>query len=193
MARTKEFDPDAALRAALELFWRKGYEATSLQDLVDHLGVNRGSIYATFGSKHALYLRALDRYCEDKSDVAMGVLGRPGPALPAVRDLLLLYTAESLDDPHRKGCLVTNTAVEVLPGDAQAERRVETALTELETALTGALVRARNQGELAGDADPRALARFLVTFLQGLRVIGKTADARRRLEDAVESALSLLR
>lgn len=193
MGRTKEFDPDAALHAALELFWRKGYEATSLQDLVDHLGINRGSIYATFGSKHALYLRALDRYCEIKNDVGLGVLSRPGPALPAVRDLVRLFAAESLDDPDRKGCLVTNTAVEVLPGDAQAERRVASALAELETALAGALVRARNQGELAEGADPRALARFLVTFLQGLRVVGKTADGRRRLEDAVESALSLLR
>ncbi|MBH1936742.1 TetR/AcrR family transcriptional regulator [Streptomyces sp. AV19] len=191
MGRSKAFDPDEALRAALELFWRKGYEATSMQDLVDHLGINRGSVYATFGSKHALYLRALDRYCETKGDVAMGVLGRPGPALPAVRDLIHLYAAESLDDPDRKGCLVTNTAVE-LPGDDSAGRRVESALAELETALAGALVRARNQGELAEGADPRVLARFLVTFLQGLRVVGKTSGARRRVEDAVESALGLL-
>ncbi|KNB49760.1 TetR/AcrR family transcriptional regulator [Streptomyces caatingaensis] len=193
MGRTKQFDPDAALRSALELFWRKGYEATSLQDLVDHLGVNRGSIYATFGSKHALYLRALDRYCETKGDVAMGVLSRPGSALSAVRDLIRLYAAESLDDPDRKGCLVTNTAVELGPHDPRAGRRVEAALTELETSLAGALVRAREQGELGEGADPRALARFLVTFLQGLRVVGKTADARRRLDDAVESALALLR
>ncbi|WP_171168069.1 TetR/AcrR family transcriptional regulator [Streptomyces sp. I05A-00742] len=192
MGRNKEFDPDAALRSALELFWRKGYEATSMQDLVDHLGVNRGSLYATFGSKHALYLRALDRYCELKGEVSLGLLSRPGAALPAVRELVLLYAAESLDDPDRKGCLVTNTAVEVLPEDEQAERRVASALDELETAIAGALLRARAQGELRPDADPRALARFLVTFLQGLRVIGKTADGRRRLEDAVEQALGLL-
>ncbi|EME97219.1 TetR/AcrR family transcriptional regulator [Streptomyces mobaraensis NBRC 13819 = DSM 40847] len=193
MGRNKEFDPDAALRSALDLFWRKGYEATSMQDLVDHLGVNRGSLYATFGSKHALYLRALDRYCELKGEASLELLGRPGPALPAVRELLLRYAAETLDDPDRKGCLVTNTAVEVLPGDEQAERRVASALDELETAVAGALVRARHQGELAEGADPRALARFFVTFLQGLRVVGKTADGRRRVEDAVDGALSVLR
>ncbi|MGK5638846.1 TetR/AcrR family transcriptional regulator [Streptomyces sp. URMC 126] len=193
MGRSKEFDPDAALRAALELFWRKGYEATSMQDLVDHLGVNRGSLYATFGSKHALYLRALDRYCELKGEVSLELLSRPGSALADVRELFRRYAAETLDDPDRKGCLVTNTAVEILPGDEQAERRVASALDELETALAGALVRARHQGELNEGADPRALARFLVTFLQGLRVVGKTADGRRRLEDAVEGALSVLR
>ncbi|MBZ4321342.1 TetR/AcrR family transcriptional regulator [Streptomyces huiliensis] len=192
MGRNKEFDPDAALRSALDLFWRKGYEATSMQDLVDHLGVNRGSLYATFGSKHDLYLRALDRYCELKGEASLELLGSPGAAVPAVRELIRRYAAETLEDPDRKGCLVTNTAVEILPGDEQAERRVASALDELETAIAATLVRARNQGELAEGADPRALARFLVTFLQGLRVVGKTADGRRRLEDAVDTALGVL-
>ncbi|MDT0345388.1 TetR/AcrR family transcriptional regulator [Streptomyces litchfieldiae] len=192
MGRSKEFDPDATLRSALELFWRQGYEATSMQDLVDHLGINRGSIYATWGSKHELYLRALDRYRQDRGDEALDLLGRSGPALPAVREFVLAYVTEACTDPDRKGCLVTNTATERLPGDAQAGRRVESAFGELEAALTGALLRARSQGELAADADPRALARFLVTFVQGVRVVGKTEDARR-LQDAADQALRLLR
>ncbi|MCE7002789.1 TetR/AcrR family transcriptional regulator [Kibdelosporangium philippinense] len=74
MPRTKEFDPDAVLRSALNLFWRKGYEATSIQDLVDHLGIGRASMYATFGTKHDLYLRALDLYCERVSGTAGATL-----------------------------------------------------------------------------------------------------------------------
>lgn len=192
MGRNKEFDPEAALQAALELFWRNGYEATSMQDLVEHLGINRGSIYATYGSKHELYLRALDRYCELRGNTVLGLLSRPGPALPAVRELLDLFAAES-QDPERKGCLVTNAAVERLPGDTKTERRVEAGIGELESAVTGALMRARHQGELSRDADPRVLARFLVTFIQGMRVIGKLADGRRCLDDAMEQALTLLR
>lgn len=192
MGRNKEFDPGATLQAALELFWRKGYEATSMQDLVEHLGINRGSIYATYGSKRELYLKALDRYCEGEGSAALELLSRPGPALPGVRAFLLGFAEESRQDRDRKGCLVTNTATELLPDDEQAGRRVETALRDVETALTGALIRAKAQGELAENAQPRALARFLVTFIQGIRVIAKTQD-EQRLTDAVDQALTVLR
>ncbi|MFL6121887.1 TetR/AcrR family transcriptional regulator [Actinophytocola sp.] len=188
MARTKEFDPDVALRAAMDLFWRKGYEATSMQDIVDHLGIGRGSIYATFGSKHELYLRALDRYTERFDGRALDQLSRSGPALPAVREFVRLFLVEALADP--RGCLVTNTAVEC-PQDQPSARRVEFSWNGLETALAGALTRARNQDELAAGKDPRALARFLVTFLQGLRVMAKVPD-ERRMRDAVDQALTVL-
>ena len=188
MARTKEFDPDVVLRAAMDLFWRRGYEATSMQDLVDHLGIGRGSLYATFGSKHELYLLALDRYAEESGDRALEVLSQPGPVLPAVRSFLRGFLYESLTD--QKGCLVTNTAIECAH-DRPIARRVESNWDGLETAIAGALVRARSQGELAAGKDPRALARFLVTLVQGLKVMAKVPD-ERRMRDAVDQALSLL-
>jgi TetR/AcrR family transcriptional repressor of nem operon len=188
VARTKEFDEDVALRAAMDLFWRKGYEATSMQDLVDHLGIGRGSIYATFGSKHELYLRALDRYAEASGEHALEVLSRPGPALPAVRELVEGFLADALTET--KGCLVTNTAIECAY-DRPVARKVESNWDGLETAIAGALLRARNQGELPAGKDPRALARFIVTFVQGLKVLAKVPD-ERRMRDAVDQALSLL-
>lgn len=188
MARTKEFDQDAILRAAMDLFWRKGYEATSMQDLVDHLGIGRGSIYATFGSKHELYLLALDRYAEDCDVLALEQLSRPGPALPAVREFVEGFLASALTDS--RGCMITNTAVEC-PRDPDLARRVESNWNGLETVIAGALMRARAQGELASDKDPRALARFLVTLVQGLRVLAKVPD-ERRMRDAVAQALTLL-
>jgi TetR/AcrR family transcriptional repressor of nem operon len=191
MARTKEFDPDSALRAALDLFWRQGYEATSMQDLVDHLGIGRASIYATFGNKHDLYLRALDRYCEELAGRYGHLVSRSGPALPSVRRLVELFAEEALTDPDRKGCFVTNSAVERLPGDAGTAELVDIGLNGLQSAIAGALVRAQDQGELSADRDPQALARFLVTFLQGVRVIAHRPD-RQRLRDAVDQALSLL-
>jgi TetR/AcrR family transcriptional repressor of nem operon len=88
VARTKEFDPDAVLQRAMELFWSRGYEATSMADLVEHLRVARASIYATFGGKHDLYLKALERYVQTRDPNVVAVLSQPGPSLPAVRTLV---------------------------------------------------------------------------------------------------------
>ncbi|MGW2515773.1 TetR/AcrR family transcriptional regulator [Streptomyces sp. NPDC001617] len=193
MARTKEFDPEAALQAALELFWRRGYEATSMSDLVEHLGIGRASIYATFGNKHDLYLKALERYDRAGLPPIVRELSRPGPALPAVRAVVRRYAAEASDALLRlNGCLVTNTAAELAPHDPAAARQVERNWDQLETVLHSTLLRAQAQGELAADRDPLALARMLLVLLQGLRVVGKASDDPARVRDAAEQALALL-
>lgn len=193
MARTKEFDPDAVLQSALELFWRRGYEATSVADLVEHLGIGRASIYATFGNKHELYLKALDRYAEGREAVLLAELSQPGDALPAVRAVVRRFAAEAVsDDVRLKGCLVTNTAVELAPHENASARRVESSWDHFETLLHSALVRAQAQGELADGRDPQALARMVLVLLQGVRVVGKASGDTARVRDAVEQALSLL-
>ncbi|MEU6492064.1 TetR/AcrR family transcriptional regulator [Streptomyces sp. NPDC046984] len=192
MARTKEFDPDAALQAALELFWRCGYEATSMSDLVEHLGIGRASLYATFGSKHELYLKAFDRYGENRDAVLLRELSQPGPALPAVRAVLRRFAAEAAAEERFSGCLVTNTAAELAPHDPEAARRVEQRWDCTETLLHSTLARAQAQGELSGDRDPRALARMLLVVMQGLRVAGKASSDPARVRDAAEQALSVL-
>lgn len=192
MARTKEFDPDTALQAALELFWERGYEATTMSALVERLGVARAGIYATFGSKHELYLRALRRYAEHCDPVLLEELSQPGPALPAVRAVVARFAAEAADDERRRGCFVTNTAVELAPHDPAAAGRVEASWTALETALASALLRARAQGELPAERDPRALARMLLVLLQGMRVVGKADGGQPRVRDAAAQALALL-
>ncbi|GAA3544679.1 TetR/AcrR family transcriptional regulator [Nonomuraea rosea] len=187
MARSKEFDPDAALQQALELFWERGYEATSMADLVERLGVARASIYATFGGKRELYLQALERYLQQRDVVEQ--LSQPGPALPAVRAFLDSYVAECLADELRRGCMVVNTAVEFAGRDADVSRKVTASWAGLETALAGTLVRARAQGEIPAGKDPHALARFLLVLLQGLRVLGRADPDPRRLRDAVDQAM----
>jgi TetR/AcrR family transcriptional repressor of nem operon len=192
MARPKEFDPDTALEAALELFWRRGYEATSMADLVAHLGISRASLYGTFGSKHELYLTALDRYVQTRNPDLIALLDQAGPALPAVRAFVRRYARDVACDTQGRGCFVVNTAVELLPRDKRAARRVESSWEALERALTAALIRAHAHGELAADKDPRALARLLLVVLQGLRVVGKARPSPERLHDAAEQALALL-
>ncbi|MGW3631040.1 TetR/AcrR family transcriptional regulator [Streptomyces sp. NPDC005122] len=193
MARTKEFDPDAALQSALELFWRRGYEATSMADLVEHLGVGRASIYATFGNKHDLYLKALDRYQQARNPHLLRELSQPGPALPAVRAVVRRFATEASTGERRlSGCFVTNTATELAPHDTDAARRVEHNWDHLETLLHAALVRAGAQGELPAGRDPLALARMLLVLMQGLRVVGKASTDPARVQDAAEQALTLL-
>ncbi|GGV50059.1 TetR/AcrR family transcriptional regulator [Streptomyces spectabilis] len=193
MARSKEFDPDAALQSALELFWGKGYEATSMADLVAHLGIGRASLYATFGNKHELYLKALDRYAQTREPELVEELSRPGPALPGVRILVRRFAAEaSAADCRRTGCFITNTAAELAPHDEAADRRIERNWEGLETLLRAALTRARAQGEIPDDRDPRALARMLLVLLQGIRVVGKVSGGPDRVRDAAEQALALL-
>ncbi|KUN91644.1 TetR/AcrR family transcriptional regulator [Streptomyces caeruleatus] len=193
MARTKEFDPEAALQAALELFWRRGFEATSMADLVEHLGIGRASLYATFGSKHELYLKALERYDRAGLPPIMRELSQPGPALPAVRALVRRYATEAADEELRlNGCMVTNAAAELAPHDPAAARQVQRNWDQLETVLHSALIRAQAQGELPADHDPLTLARMLLVLLQGLRVVGKASADPARVRDAAEQALALL-
>ncbi|MFJ2826646.1 TetR/AcrR family transcriptional regulator [Streptomyces sp. NPDC087263] len=192
MARTKEFDPDAALQSALELFWRRGYEATSMTDLVEHLGVGRASLYATFGNKHELYLKAFDRYCEGRDTLLLRELSSPGPALPAVRSVIRRFADEAAEERRLSGCFVTNTATELAPHDPAAARRVEQRWDYVETLLHSSLTRAQAQGELREDRDPRMLARMLLVVMQGLRVVGKASSDPARVRDAAEQALALL-
>ncbi len=191
--RTKEFDPDVALQRAMELFWCRGYEATSVADLVEHLGVARASLYATFGGKAELYRRALDRYCEQVAGPVLAALEEPGPVLPRIRAMLEHLAAVAETDGDRRGCLVVNAAMERVPADEPVTARIVGHLDRDVDVLSRALVRAQEQGEIGADAEPVALARFLVTTIQGMRVVGKATARSDLLDDVVTVALGALR
>jgi TetR/AcrR family transcriptional repressor of nem operon len=147
------------LQRALELFWARGYEATSMDSLVQHLGIARASLYSTFGGKHDLYMKALNRYVRSRDPDVICVLSQPGPVLPAIRELVNSYAQESICDGQRRGCMVVNAAVELVSRDPQVARLVEESWNTLETALALALTRARAQGELPSNSTPpQALA-----------------------------------
>ncbi|GAA2239565.1 MULTISPECIES: TetR/AcrR family transcriptional regulator [Kitasatospora] len=192
MARTKDFDPDTVLGQAMDLFWERGYEATSMADLVERLGIARASLYGTFGSKHDLYLAALKRYLEIRETGFVRALSQPGPVLPAVRSLVQSWVDEALNDPAHLGCLVVNAAVELSPRDPKVAHQVELSWGVLETTLTSALMRAIAQGELPEERDPQVLARFLLVMLQGIRVIARAAPDPARLQAAASQALAAL-
>ena len=193
MGRAKNFDADAALVSAVELFWEKGYDGTSVADLCTRLGLSKASLYATFGSKHELYVRALDRYMEGGlGPTAPAVLSRPGSPLAAVRALVDSYVV-AVSDGRPRGCLVVNATVQCPPGDDEVAQRLERNRRATEAALVTALSRARDVGEVSADQDPAALAQFLLVVLNGMQAVSRAGeDQVPRLRAAADVAVRAL-
>ncbi len=192
MARTKEFKPEEALEAAIELFWRRGYEATSMRDLLEGMGIGRGSFYDTFGDKRTLFLAALERFEESRTTWAIEVLKTSPSPLAGIEQVFGRTIENLIGYEPRRGCLLANSAVELAPHDPEVAARISAYVRRTEEAFEGALVRAREMREIPKKSDPRALARFLVTNLHGLRVMARAGAERETLEDAVRIALLAL-
>jgi len=192
MARHKEFDRDEALHKAMEVFWSRGYEASSIQDLVKHMGINRQSLYDTFGDKHALYLQALDRYREVESRKLFELLERGGSVKKALRQLFAGVVERSLCAGERRGCFMGNAMSELAGRCKETAARTSSNMEAAEGAFYRALLRGRKEGELKGVRDPRAVARFFYSSLQGLVLMAKATKDRKTLEDVVKVTLSVL-
>lgn len=192
MARPREFDADAALESAMNAFWAKGYEATSLDDLCEVTGLSRSSLYAAFGSKRNLLLMSIDRYVEQRSPNIAAALSQPGPIREAIAELAAQFIDLIVAGPGRRGCFLGNCAAELPRGDRAAMARVRDGLKSTETNFHAALARAKSCGELRSDADIDALARFLTAGFQGLRLVGKANPDRAALEDIARTMLRCL-
>jgi TetR/AcrR family transcriptional repressor of nem operon len=192
MPRPKTFDREEVLDRAIEVFWARGYEGASIQHLVDSMGINRGSIYDTFGDKHQLFLAALDRYevvFHTRLLEALDSAPSPRRAIHQVFDTVI---QECACDEGRKGCFLTNAAVELSGHDHDTEARVQENFLRLEEAFEKALCAGVEKEEIGERHHPRALARFLTSSLQGLRVMSKTKPNRLVLRDIVKVTLSSL-
>ena len=192
MARHKEFDRDDALHKAMEVFWSRGYGAASIQDLVKHMGINRQSLYDTFGDKHALYLQALDHYGEVEGRKIFELLEQPGAVKKTLRQLFESIVEGSLCKGQRRGCFMGNAMSELAGRCKETAARTCTNMAAVEGAFYRALVRGKKEGELKGVRDPRAVARFLYSSLQGLVLMAKATQDRKTLEDVVKVTLSVV-
>jgi len=192
MARPKAFDPDDALDKAMHVFWHKGYEATSVEDLLSAMDINRGSLYDTFGDKRQLFLKVMDRYCHGFVGEKFSLLDQPGPALPTLRRFIHGMIEGALADPQRRGCLIANTVMELAPHEKDIASTLRRALKMGEDTFFGILTRAKAQGELGPDKDPRILARFLITMMQGTTVMIKSGASADAVKQTAETALTIL-
>ena len=191
MARHKEFDVDVALTEAMMLFWEKGYENTSLQDLVSRMGVHKRSMYDTFGDKRTLFLRALKRYADSMEAADREMADRAGSALEALR--LLFENSVDQTDLRPSGCLVVNSATEVSLRDPETAARVERNFAEQRRLLKEIIERGQRDGDIDRRHDPGALAATLFNAWLGLRVQARVVTDRAYLAQMVECALAAVR
>jgi TetR/AcrR family transcriptional repressor of nem operon len=192
MARTKDFDETEVLAKAIKLFWQKGYNGTSMQDLVDTLGISRSSLYDTFGDKHRLYLKALQSYKQTEAAKRDQILNGSIPAKVAIRQLMDLTILEMIRDKQHKGCFLINSAVETAPHDKDINAIICQNEQQLENAFYEVIKRGQSKGEISGKQDPRALARFLFNTIVGIRVTGKSATDKAIFEDIINLTMSVL-
>ncbi len=188
MGRPREFDIDEALAKALHLFWRKGYEGTSMTDLTDAMGIAKPSLYATFGNKEELFRKALDSYQSTCMAFMEAAMVEP-TAREVVEHLLFGFADVTTDCAHPPGCLETNGALVCSDGADHIRRELIARRAGLVTGLEHRLLRAQAAGDLSAGADPADLARYVMTVVQGMAVQAASGAGRDALHAVVRTAL----
>jgi TetR/AcrR family transcriptional regulator, transcriptional repressor for nem operon len=185
----RQFDDDAVLNKALDLFWRRGIVATSMVDLATATGVQRGSLYNAYGDKQAMFLLAFERYAGHFLDAARTALAHPDPRA-ALAGFLDVAIANMTKGSPARGCLTTRTAIEADDLGLDVTARLRRLLDELAALIADALGASAPRRALA--IDPKAAANVIVTFTRGLAVMERVYRDRRRLKDAAASLVDLL-
>lgn len=191
MGRPYEFDREETLSKAMDVFWEKGYKATSIEDLVNRMGIKRGSMYNTFGDKHSLFIAAVEYYGESVTSETIRVLSSPGSPLGNIKrffDKLVKTPSER----KTRGCLISNTVVELAPHDEKVAEVVKGILKKIQSAFLDCLNRAVEEGELPASTDTIVLSHFLATSTHGLIVTGKSSAGSDESKNVVKVILSAL-
>lgn len=188
----KQFDIDAALGKAMEAFWARGYEATSTQDLVDCMGINRGSLYGTFGSKRELFLKALKRYDHQHREGWLGALAKEPSPRAAIIGVFNGVVESVLKRGARNGCLLVNTSLELSPHDPEIADLVADSLKAVEDFFRSRIAAGQAAGEIAEDLPPRETAQGLLSLFIGLRVLSRSRPEARLLRSIAKQAEALI-
>ena len=192
MPRPPEFEREVVLDRAMRAFWSRGYEATSIQHLVERTGIQRGSLYGAFGDKRALFLAAIEHYDRVMTAKLLATLDAPGSGLGAIRRFFRLKVDAAQERSRPRGCLVTNSATELASRDRRTASRIGATLGRIEAAFHRAVIRGQQAGEIDPERDARALARFLTSSAQGLSVMAKASPERAPLEDIVKVTMEVM-
>ena len=190
--RPLEFDPHLALQRALELFWCRGYEATSLQELLTTMGISKSSFYQAFGSKHELFERCLKAFRERQVDRMNTALEQAPSGKTFLRNMLLAAAREAASTEYPKGCLIMNTATEFSGRDAVVADLVGEGARQFAGVFRSAIERAQTDGEIAPGKDAEILARYVVSTMSGLKTMAKAGMPAAAIEDVAEVALTAL-
>lgn len=192
MPRTKSFDEHAVLERAMHLFWKQGYAATSVQDLVKHLGINRASIYDTYGDKENLFLEAFALYRKTSIQGLKDFLDKHIDVRSGFKKLFEAAIEESVNDTDKRGCFAVNTTTELIPGDDRILSILEENRASLEKLFLNYLKRGAKAGQLSKDKDLKALATLLYTLFNGIKVVSKVNSNKKTLKASIKQIMVLL-
>ncbi len=193
MPRPRQFDGDDVLVGAVLEFWRHGYAGCSVDDLLGQLGLARASMYRTFGSKAELYAKSLRRYRVSEGKRFANCVRSDETALDAVEALFEQIVEQSLDPDRPRGCFVVSAATERVPDDPDTSNQVADQLHTLEEMFTAMFEHAVESGQLGSPFASRRWARFIVTAIQGMRVVATARPERDLLTDTAASVVSAVR
>ncbi|MDR6760414.1 TetR/AcrR family transcriptional repressor of nem operon [Flavobacterium sp. 2755] len=193
MARTKEFNEDQALDKAIEIFWHKGYNGTSAQDLVTHLGLSRSSLYDTFGDKQKLFSKSLQRYQQQNQDAVKELLDKSENVKETLHAIFKQAVIESLEDRITKGCFMVNSSVELAMHDEEIAKIVKNNSQTMEEVFTNAVKKGQEAGHISKQLDAKTLARFIFNNYSGIRVLARAGERDKQVyDDIVKAVFSLL-
>lgn len=191
MARPQAFNNSEVLHRAMDVFWHKGYEATSLKDLLSAMGLSKSSLYSAFGGKRELFLTAFDAYRSERAREMHLILGS-GPARDAIEKMFRKIVLDVGKGGSSQGCMSINQAVELAPHDPEVRERVMEDFALIEHAMATAIIRGQADGTIINKDDARKLARLLVLAFPGLQVMRRAGLEADQLEDALQLLMSTL-
>jgi len=192
MARPREFDESNALEQAMQVFWSQGFEATSMTDLTEAMGLSKSSLYDTFGSKHELFLATIDHYKDNVTAQVRSAAELDAPARHVIASMFGRAVDRMTDGSGQRGCFLNNCSVEVGPHDPQAAERCRAGLAVMEESFHRLVIRSQGEGGIDAAKDARALARYLTGAINGIMVIGKANPDRDVLDDIAAVAMTAL-
>jgi TetR/AcrR family transcriptional regulator, transcriptional repressor for nem operon len=192
MPRIKAFDETEIIEKAKNLFQLKGYEGTSMQDLIDTLGISRSSLYDTFGDKHQLYLKTLNAYCQDNAYALVAKAENIENPLAFIQDIFTSIIEQSKKDLEKKGCYVVNAIVEFSERNTDVTEIVDASNKAFEKMLEKLIAKAQLKKQIAANKNPKQISKFLFTTIYGLRVSSKSNASIKELKDVAAMALSVL-
>jgi TetR/AcrR family transcriptional repressor of nem operon len=192
VARPREFDETSVLDAAMNCFWSKGYETTSVRDLADQMGITGASLYNAFGDKRSLYRRSLEHYLEQSVRERIRLYEGSAP-LEAIEAFFREVVNRSVSDKSHRGCMLVNAALEIDPHDPEFQKVVAKEISSIESFFGRCIKAGQEDGSLRRDVPAAESAKMLLSVLLGVRVLARSRPQRSLLEGAVGSALTLLR
>lgn len=192
MPRTKQFNEKEVLKKAMELFWEKGFHATSMQNLVSCLGINRASLYDTFGGKEELFNRAFAEYRSSTQEMLKKLFENEESVKKGLTKLFDKAIEEAKTDTCRKGCFVVNTTTELIPGDEEIHQVLEQNKSDIENLFTSYIQKGIDEGQFHPSQDARSIGLMLYTLYSGLRVVAKVDTNPNKLRATVQTALTIL-